>query len=47
MKDLALRCCCLAVLLVAGATLSGCAGTRDNTQQASAPAQHVDMNTPF
>jgi hypothetical protein len=50
MKTLSLRCLCLATLLVTGLTLTGCAGTRDNTQQAEAapaPAKHVDMNTPF
>jgi hypothetical protein len=50
MKFLVLRCLCLATVLVAGVTLTGCAGTRDNAQQAQAaplPARHVDMNTPF
>jgi hypothetical protein len=47
MKTLSLRCLCLA-LLVAGLTLTGCAGTRNNAQQAdAAPAKQVDMNTPF
>jgi hypothetical protein len=47
MKSLSLRCACLA-LLVAGLTLTGCAGTRDNAQQAQAtPTKHADMNTPF
>jgi hypothetical protein len=49
MTSLVLRCLCLATLLAAGLTLTGCAGTRDNAQQAhaAAPAKHVDMNTPF
>lgn len=49
MKSLALRCVFLATLLVAGVTLTGCAGTRDNAQQQAdaAPAHQVDMNTPF
>jgi hypothetical protein len=47
MKNLVLRHLCLTALLVAGITLAGCAGTRDNTQAQVAPAKHADMNTPF
>jgi hypothetical protein len=48
MTNVALRCLCLAALLVAGITLTGCAGTRNNAQAAdAAPAKRADMNTPF
>jgi hypothetical protein len=45
------RVLCLAALLLAGVTLAGCAGTRDNAQQADAadrPSTHgANMTTPF
>jgi hypothetical protein len=48
MKNLALRCACLAALLATGLALSACAGTRANAQQADAAAPpRSSMDTPF
>jgi hypothetical protein len=48
MKNLALHCLCLALLLATGLALSGCAGTRANAQQVDAAAPRgAGMDTPF